>query len=152
MGRPLGLGSCRADHAWELDVDAPAYAQADAKRIGQAFDNLIANAIKFTPPGGSIRVSVRRAGDVTLLTVTDTGCGIPEDEQGRLFDRFFRSSTSAHVPGTGLGLAIVKAIVESHGGSITFHSTLNEGTTFTMSLPAAVSARNGRPRIAAARG
>jgi len=136
----------------ELDVAAPAHAQADAKRIGQAFDNLIANAIKFTPPGGSIRVSVRQAEDIALLTVTDTGCGIPEDEQGRLFDRFFRSSTSAHVPGTGLGLAIVKAIVESHGGSITFHSAVNEGTTFTMSLPAGVSARNGRPRIAAARG
>jgi PAS domain S-box-containing protein len=135
----------------ELDEHTPAFAQADAKRIGQAFDNLISNAIKFTPPGGNIQVSVGQAEGVWLLTVTDTGYGIPESEQGRLFDRFFRSSTSAHVSGTGLGLAIVKAIIESHGGSITFQSSVNEGTTFTMSVPAGVPAGNGRPRVAAAR-
>ena len=122
----------------ELDHHSPTYAQADAKRISQIFDNLISNAIKFTPPGGHVRVSISEGDGAAVATVSDTGCGIPESEQRQLFNRFFRSSTTTHVPGSGLGLAIVKAIIESHGGTITFHSSENKGTTLTFSLPAAV--------------
>ena len=120
-----------------LDLDAPAEAhvQADGKRIGQALDNLISNALKFTPAGGNVGVSIDVRDDLVLLSVTDSGCGIPESEQDQLFERFFRSSTTTHLPGTGLGLAIVKAIVETHGGSITCDSTQSSGTTFTFSLP-----------------
>ena len=120
-----------------LDLDAPehAYVEADGKRIGQALDNLISNALKFTPAGGNVGVSIDVHDDLILVNVTDSGCGIPESEQDQLFERFFRSSTTTHLPGTGLGLAIVKAIVETHGGSITCESAEGSGTTFTFSLP-----------------
>jgi signal transduction histidine kinase len=120
-----------------LDLDAPAeaYVRADGKRIGQALDNLISNALKFTPSGGNVAVSIDVHDDVVLLSVTDSGCGIPEGERDQLFERFFRSSSTAHLPGTGLGLAIVKAIVEIHGGSISCDSAESGGTTFTFSLP-----------------
>jgi PAS domain S-box-containing protein len=120
-----------------LDLDAPehAYVRADGKRIGQALDNLISNALKFTPAGGNVCVAIDLRDDLVLVSVTDSGCGIPESEQDQLFERFFRSSTTAHLPGTGLGLAIVKAIVEAHGGSITCDSAEDNGTTFTFSLP-----------------
>lgn len=120
-----------------LRLDAPehAYVRADGKRIGQALDNLISNALKFTPAGGEVRVSIDLRDDLVLVSVTDSGCGIPESEQDQLFERFFRSSTTTHLPGTGLGLAIVKAIVETHGGSITCDSAESSGTTFTFSLP-----------------
>jgi signal transduction histidine kinase len=119
----------------ELDAPAEAYVRADGKRIGQALDNLISNALKFTPAGGSVRVSIGVHDDLVLVSVADSGCGIPAGECDQLFERFFRSSTTAHLPGTGLGLAIVKAIVETHGGSITCDSTERDGTTFTFSLP-----------------
>jgi PAS domain S-box-containing protein len=120
-----------------LELDAPdeAYVRADGKRIGQALDNLISNALKFTPDGGDVRVSIDLRDDLVLVSVADSGCGIPESEQDQLFERFFRSSTTTHLPGTGLGLAIVKAIVETHGGSITCDSSESSGTTFTFSLP-----------------
>jgi signal transduction histidine kinase len=82
-----------------------------------------------------VQVSVEDGDGDVQVSVTDSGCGIPEAEQGQLFERFFRTSTSTHVPGTGLGLAIVKAIVESHGGSIECESTEGDGTTFTFSIP-----------------
>jgi len=122
-----------------LDLDAPghAYTQGDSQRIGQALDNLISNAVKFTPSHGTVQVSIENRDGEVQVSVTDSGCGIPEAEQGQLFERFFRSSTSTHVPGTGLGLAIVKAIVESHGGSIKCESAAGQGTTFTFSIPTA---------------
>jgi two-component system phosphate regulon sensor histidine kinase PhoR len=123
------------DVALEFDGRRSARALVDAKRISQVFDNLVSNAIKFTPPGGSVKVTVRSDDAATLISVTDTGYGIPTTEQSRLFERFFRSSTTSHLPGTGLGLAIVQAIVESHGGSITCRSEEGEGTTFTLTLP-----------------
>ena len=120
-----------------LELDAPdeAYVRADGKRIGQALDNLISNALKFTPPGGTVGVSIDVRDGLVLVSITDSGCGIPDGEQEQLFERFFRSSTTSHLPGTGLGLAIVKAIVEAHGGSITCDSAESSGTTFTLSLP-----------------
>jgi PAS domain S-box-containing protein len=115
-----------ADSAWTF---------ADASRIGQVFDNLIMNAIKFTPAGGKIAVSVRPAGGTIVASVSDTGCGIPEAEQARLFERFFRSTATSELPGTGLGLTIVRAIVEGHGGEIICHSSEGRGATFTFTLP-----------------
>ena len=116
------------------------------------FDNLISNAIKFTPAGGRVTISVNGDVDSIVARVSDTGCGIPQWEQPRLFERFFRSSATQEVPGTGLGLTIVRAIVESHGGSIVCESHEKEGTTFTLSLPAPVKqqpSRSGRqPRPA----
>jgi signal transduction histidine kinase len=118
---------------------------ADPNRLGQVFDNLISNAIKFTPAGGSVAISVDTEGDSIVATVSDTGCGIPEAEQSRLFERFFRSSATRDVPGTGLGLTIVRAIVESHGGSISCLSDEGKGTTFTFSLPLPSNGNRGGP-------
>ena len=120
-----------------LEHDQSAVVSADANRIGQTLDNLISNAIKFTPDGGKVKLLIENRGNAYTLHVTDTGYGIPASEQQRLFERFFRSTTASvnHVPGTGLGLTIAKAIIESHGGSIGFDSTEGKGTTFSVSLP-----------------
>ena len=115
--------------------------------MAQVFDNLISNAIKFTPPDGNVKVSVSADESAIVASVSDTGCGIPHSEQPRLFERFFRSSATSDLPGTGLGLTIVRAIVEGHGGSIVFESSEGRGTTFTFSLPlhSAASPQTRRP-------
>ena len=101
-------------------------------------DNLVSNAIKFTPAGGDVRVSLTPVNGVVRLEVSDTGIGIASAEQRRLFERFFRASTASdrQIPGTGLGLYIARAIVEAHGGSIAVRSELGEGTSFRVELPA----------------
>jgi PAS domain S-box-containing protein len=137
-----------------LEYDGPETlrTRADANRLVQVFDNLISNAIKFTPERGCVKVSVASDEETIVASVSDTGCGIPVSEQPRLFERFFRSSATRDVPGTGLGLTIVRAIVESHGGSIACESTPGDGTTFTFTLP--LHARAGveaEPAVAAAR-
>ena len=115
----------------------------DAVRMGQAIDNLISNAIKFTPAGGTVFVGARLQGDAVELWVRDTGLGIPKDEQDKLFTRFFRSSTATRnaVPGIGLGLTIVRAIVLAHGGTMAVTSSEGEGTEFRVSLPLVAVAR-----------
>ena len=111
--------------------------QGDRARLAQMLDNLVSNALKFTPKGGRVAVRLQADDGTAVLAVKDTGLGIPADEQGRLFERFFRSSTATEtaIPGTGLGLTITKAIVERHGGRIEFESTEGVGTTFRVSLP-----------------
>jgi signal transduction histidine kinase len=106
----------------------------DRKRIGQLVDNLLSNALKFTPDGGSVDVRLAPENGHVRLDVSDTGIGIPEAEQARLFERFFRASGQS-IQGTGLGLAISKAIVEAHGGEIAVRSTEGIGTTFSVLLP-----------------
>jgi signal transduction histidine kinase len=111
----------------------------EAARLAQLLDNLVSNAIKFTPSGGSVVVRVRRSGDLACIEVSDTGIGIPDSERERLFQRFFRSQSALErqIQGTGLGLYISKAIVESHGGRIGVNSKEGEGTTFVVELPVA---------------
>ncbi|MDB5095770.1 MAG: Sensory transduction histidine kinase [Cyanobacteria bacterium RYN_339] len=113
--------------------------EADVQRIGQVLTNLIGNAIKFTPPGGHIRVMARRERDHVLCEICDTGLGIREDDLGRLFQRFTQldMSRTRRVGGTGLGLSICKAIVEAHGGRIGVRSELAKGSTFWFTLPLA---------------
>jgi signal transduction histidine kinase len=115
--------------------DEPVPAWADQTRLNQMLDNLLSNAIKFTPDGGSVSVTLARQRDVAVLQVSDTGIGVPEEEVGRLFDRFFRASTGLTISGTGLGLPIVKSIAEAHGGTIDVESEVGVGTTFTVELP-----------------
>jgi PAS domain S-box-containing protein len=111
----------------------------DAMRIGQVADNLISNAIKFTPPGGTVRVVLACGDGDVSLAVSDSGIGIADDEQADLFSRFYRTkaATKGAIPGTGLGLSIVKSIVGAHDGTITFDSTAGVGTTFVVTLPRA---------------
>ncbi|MGY1706149.1 sensor histidine kinase [Geodermatophilus sp. SYSU D00697] len=140
----------------EVAVDVPdggLAVRGDAVRLGQACDNLVSNAVKFTPRGGRVTLALREgwqapdgevAGDprpgavpVARLAVSDTGIGIPAAEQAQLFARFFRASTArrAAVPGVGLGLAITKAITTAHGGTLDVSSVEGRGTTFTLTLP-----------------
>ena len=94
-------------------------------------------ARKFTPAGGDVVARVFVDGGRAVVEIADTGIGIPLAEQGKLFQRFFRSSTATEqaIPGTGLGLVISRAIVEAHGGTIGFHSAPGTGTTFRVELP-----------------
>ena len=109
----------------------------DRGRLAQVLDNLVSNALKFTPEGGRVEVRTSVTGDYVRLEVEDSGIGIPAEEQPRLFERFFRaaSATEQAIPGTGLGLAIVKAIVEAHAGRIELVSAPGKGTTFLVELP-----------------
>ena len=110
---------------------------ADRQNLSQVLDNLIDNAIKYTPEGGEIRVSLKREANEAVLTVKDTGIGISDQYQERVFERFYRVDKvrSQSLGGTGLGLSIVKNIVEKHGGSIQLESRLGSGSTFTIRLP-----------------
>ncbi|MGH9055778.1 MAG: sensor histidine kinase [Acidimicrobiales bacterium] len=115
---------------------------ADAGRIGQVVDNLLTNAIKFTPAGGRVHLSLRDSEGRAVIEVADTGIGIPGAEQEQLFLRFFRATTATErgIPGIGLGLAIVKSIVEAHRGTISFSSSEASGTTFRIELPSGQAA------------
>lgn len=109
----------------------------DVDRIGQVFDNLVANAIKFSPAGSKIYIGARQEGDWINFYVQDFGIGIPADKLDKVFERFYQvdGSTTRRYGGTGLGLAIVKQIVEAHGGQVTVESTINKSTTFSFKLP-----------------
>ena len=121
----------------------PLVVWGDPVRLGQAVDNLISNAVKFTPTGGRVAVTLGTAEgrdgtpDRALIAVSDTGIGIPAEEIDRLFSRFFRASTATQnaIPGVGLGLTITQAIAIAHQGRIRVASTVGEGTTFTFELP-----------------
>ena len=109
----------------------------EAGRLREVVMNLIDNAVKYNRPGGHVYVTVRSEEHRVLLVVRDTGIGIPEDKQKRVFERFYRvdASRSQTISGSGLGLAIVKHIVEQHQGRISLQSKEWEGTTITVSFP-----------------
>ncbi|MCL4878472.1 MAG: tetratricopeptide repeat-containing sensor histidine kinase [Anaerolineae bacterium] len=113
--------------------------QFDPGLIQRALENLLSNAIKYTAEGGLITLRVRQNESELVITVEDTGLGIPSEALPRLFNRFYRVQRKEHlaIEGTGLGLAIVKAIIEQHGGSVAVKSKLGKGTTFTLKIPTA---------------
>ena len=122
----------------ELDISpALGKAQADKERVEQVLVNLVHNAIKFTPPDGRITISAKAEGDNILVSVGDTGVGIPADDLPRIFERFYKADKARAGGGTGLGLAIAKHIIEAHGGRIWAESVEGKGSTFTFTLPAA---------------
>lgn len=111
---------------------------ADANRLKQILNNLIINALRYTPAGGTITVEAQKAGDDVRIQIKDTGQGIAPEHLGSVFERFYRadSSRTRTTGGSGLGLAIVKALVETHGGTISVYSKgLGHGSTFTVRLP-----------------
>ena len=111
--------------------------RGDRKRLGQMLDNLVSNAIKFTPDGGRVSVRSAQVDGSVLFEVTDSGAGIGAEDREHLFDAFFRSRAAIEgaVPGTGLGLTITKAIVDAHGGSIEVRCPAGGGTTFRVTIP-----------------
>lgn len=125
---------------------------ADPARVTQILTNLLSNAHKYTPAGGSIAVAAWGEGDEVRIEVRDTGIGLTPAEQERLFTKFFRSGNpeARQVSGTGLGLAITKSLVELHGGSMSVRSAPGEGSTFGFTLPMAPRGadRNGSPETA----
>jgi two-component system phosphate regulon sensor histidine kinase PhoR len=110
--------------------------QADPDKLEQILINLLENAIKFTPAGGTVKVSASDQGDRIRIDVKDTGIGIPPMDISRIFERFYRVDTarSRELGGTGLGLSIVKHIVQAHGGSVSVESTPGAGSTFSFTM------------------
>jgi signal transduction histidine kinase len=122
-----------------LDVAPGALVTGDRSRMAQLVDNLVSNAVKFTPDGGRVAITARGRDDRMRVEVRDTGIGIPQNELPLLFNRFFRASTAQEreLPGTGLGLAISQSIAEAHGTRIDVASEPGAGTTFGFELPLA---------------
>jgi signal transduction histidine kinase len=127
--------------------DAPLRIRHDPQRVGQVVTNLVGNAIKFTPKGGSVEVAVAPFHDGARIDVNDTGAGIEATELPRIFDRFYRGSPAneARGSGSGLGLAIVRSIVDMHGGSVTVDSRLGAGSRFSVFLPRDPRAEDAQP-------
>ena len=114
---------------------SPVLAKVDRVRMRQVFVNLLDNAIKYTPQGGSVSISVRNQPDAAVAVFRDTGIGIPAEEQDKIWQRLYRGDKSRSQRGLGLGLSLVKAVVEAHGGEVTVSSKVNEGAEFTVRLP-----------------
>ena len=115
------------------ESQAPVF--ADPTRIRQAIANLIDNAVKYTPEGGSVDVLTAQRDDKAIFQVTDSGPGVPLEEQPRIWERLYRGDQSRSQSGLGLGLSVVRAIVQSHGGVVTVRNGANGGAVFELALP-----------------
>ncbi|MEO7319919.1 MAG: HAMP domain-containing sensor histidine kinase [Chthoniobacteraceae bacterium] len=124
------------------EVPADLRIRADEMAMSRVFANLLDNAIKYTPPGGRVRISAAPSGDAVAISFSDTGVGIPPEDLPRIWERLFRSDRSRSERGLGLGLSFVRAIVEAHGGTVSAHSQPTEGTTITITV---LRQPSGRP-------
>jgi signal transduction histidine kinase len=129
-----------ADHGLDLSVEvpeAPVIAFVDPGRMQQVLHNLLENSMRYTPPGGTVRVRLTRTADEARIEIVDSGVGIPERDLPFVFERFFRSDRArrAYSGGSGLGLSIVRWIVEAHKGKVEVESEVDRGTTVTVRLP-----------------
>jgi heavy metal sensor kinase len=134
--------AARKSIALDLARDGDLPFRGDASLLRRLLLNLLDNAIKYTPPGGEVRVRTARVPDGCTVSVSDTGPGVPPEARDRLFDRFYRASrarSAADAPGAGLGLAIARWIAEAHGGRLELAATGEGGSTFVLTLPQAVS-------------
>ena len=125
------------DRGIELQMDIPVETPAvlaDPARIDHVFSNLLTNSLKFTPPGGQVRVSAQTEAQFVRFVVEDTGIGIPAEFLGRIFERLLPCAAQNQPGGAGLGLAIAKEIVEAHGGSIAVQSDERQGSRFSFTL------------------
>ncbi len=132
----VSLAGTGVEFSFVNDVDS-LIAEVDENLMRLIIDNLVSNAIKYSPAGGAVTVDLRRDGDQLILKVQDTGIGIPERNQPHIFESFFRGENAGEAPGTGLGLTITREAVERHGGTITFESEAGQGTVFTVTIPLA---------------
>ena len=141
-------------HEYELDANKrqvklaveapfePSIVYADIGLVQRVLENLIRNALKFTPAGGHINIRLDKKPGAVAVAIEDTGCGIPEKDLEHVFDRFYRAenTTQAHTSNAGLGLAIVRKILDLHGSRITVSSQVNQGTCFEFDLPTQATA------------
>lgn len=126
-----------------VKIDAlPQLVQADATLLEQAVQNLVSNALKYSPDGQPVTVTARRTGDDITISVVDQGVGVPEDEVGSLFRRFYRARTAEGIPGTGIGLSFAAQIMELHGGRVDVRSVEGKGSEFTLRFPIRTAAGN----------
>ncbi len=127
------------DIALTVVADSVGPVLAERLQLVRIVENLVTNAVKFTPAGGSVRLAARREDDTAVLEIADTGVGIPTAEQPELFNRFFRGTNAIEkaIPGSGLGLAISQVIAEAHGSTIEVESVPRTGSTFRLALPLA---------------
>jgi signal transduction histidine kinase len=139
----FSVGRSVEDVTLGSDVADDLFVDADEERIHQVVFNLVDNAVRFTPPGGAVKITAAREGGRVRVQVADTGVGVGSEHLPRLFERFYRADPSRSRDdgsGTGIGLAIARSIVEGHGGRITAESERDNGATFTFDLPAANAA------------
>jgi PAS domain S-box-containing protein len=127
-----------------LSVERCPAVMGDADQLQSAVQNLVSNAVKYSNPGGKVRVGLRREGGQALLSVEDEGIGIPDTDQEHLFERFFRAGNTGDIHGTGLGLALVRQVIERHHGSVALSSVVGEGTRVTVVLPVATGVETSR--------
>lgn len=132
LGRAESTGITLTTH-----TDGDPELSGDPVRLRQVIGNLVSNALRHTPPGGTVSLRARRTGDHVTIEVADTGTGIPAEDLPRVFDRFWRAEKSRNrrTGGSGLGLAIVRRLTEAHGGTVSVTSTVGAGTVFTVRLP-----------------
>ena len=137
-------------HKISLTVaDLPPTVRLDAKRMDQVFTNLLSNAVKYSPDSPRIDVKTGTVGGKVVVAVRDHGLGIPKNELPKLFEKFFRASTSTGIPGTGIGLHLVRHLVELHGGTATIDSVEGHGTTVSITLPIDAEDRQATAKRAA---
>jgi signal transduction histidine kinase len=127
------------------NVPAELAIDVDRNRMRQVLANLLDNAVKYTSAGGVVQIAARRDTSDAVLTVSDTGVGIPPEELPRIWDRLYRGDKSRSTRGLGLGLSLVKAIVAAHGGRVDVQSRPGAGSTFELRLPAEVPSANLSP-------
>jgi len=135
-----GFGMQAKDHQLDLLLDLPSvpvFVDIDSHLFERVIDNLISNAIKYTPPEGQITLKIRQDQQHVRLSVIDTGIGIPEEDIPHLFEAFYRVRKASHrkASGSGLGLSIVATVIEQHGGTVTIESELDKGSCFIVTLP-----------------
>jgi signal transduction histidine kinase len=127
----------KREFSWTVEIPETICIRMDAGLFARALENLVGNAIRYTEEGGKIIMSATIESAELVLSITDTGIGIPKDELGKIFDPFYRGTNSRREQGFGLGLTTVRSIIESHGWHILVRSAMGEGTTFTIRMPVA---------------
>ena len=139
------LGAPAEDKNIALNIDVhPTTMTGDETLLRRMLSNLVGNAVTYTPPGGSIEISLAATDSRLLLRVSDTGPGIPTEDRERVFERFVRLDPARAAGGSGLGLAIARWIAEAHGGTLRVESSSSSGTTFAAHLPAEQASGSGR--------